>query len=140
MDLLFVDRPRHGDAQALARHLVASRRRALIPAHAYFEIVSAVLAERNNRKQPLTLVGKRDALFPFETVVVSIDLNFVEEYLTAALAQGIVIDIGGSDMIFGAIALKHKLVLVTEDGRLAKRAAAARIVVSDTKTFVTRFA
>ncbi len=121
-DLLFSERERHADAKKLAELLCKASRHAIIPAHAFFEIVSALAAEKRRRQAPLTAVGSRTALLPFPNTVVSIDLAFVNDYLIAPLASGRFINVSGADMIFVAIALKHGLTLISEDEPLRKRA------------------
>ena len=75
---------------------------------------------------------------PFPTVVVSIDLTFVNDYLIAALAAGQLIDTRSGDMIFVAIALKHKLVLVSEDARLLDGARSLGVIAMDADTYVSQ--
>lgn len=119
MDCMFAERPRHGRAQDLVAWLAQTRRRVFIPAHSYFELMSAILCEYRRLQKPLTL-GKAGAALPFEFFVVTIGLAFVSEYLLTLTGSGKVVDLKGGDMIFAALALRHGLPLITEDARLAK--------------------
>ena len=138
MDILFAERPRHARAMDLAALLAASKRNVFIPAHAYFELVSAIASEHRRRVAPLTLVGSRSALLPFTTVVVSIDLNFVNDYLISSLAAGQFANVSGGDMIFVVIALKYKLVLLSEDAPLRVRAQRVGVDAMDADTYISQ--
>lgn len=138
IDMLFSERPRHARAKKLADVLAASKCHILIPAHAYFELVSAVASERRRRGSPLTVVGSRSALLPPGTVVVSIDLSFVNDYLISALTDGHFIDVSGGDMIFAVVALKHSLPLISEDARLRTGAQKLGLDAIDIDTYLSR--
>lgn len=140
-DLLFHERPRHESAVKLAAVLGETKRTALIPAHAYFELVCLAGSERRRANNtPLTAVGKRSALLPFEHTVVAIDLNFVQHYLLdlAASAPALFEVRGGADMIFAAIALRHGAVLISEDAALLRTALASGVDAVDIQTYLDR--
>lgn len=122
MDLLFAHRPAHLQAKRLAEVLNASQCTVFLPAHSYFELVSAMACQKRHSLNTPVLVGKREELLPFHTVVVSIDLQFVEDYLIWAAREGHVIDLKGGDMIFVALALRQKIALLSEDEKLRKAA------------------
>lgn len=105
----------------LTEHLAAKNRTVFIPAHCYFELVSAVLCEFNNERKLLP-IGKFKSSLPFQTFIVTIDERFTMDYLVAPANQGKIIDLKGGDMIFVAIALGLAITLITEDRRMGKKA------------------
>jgi len=123
VDLLFSDRPGHADAKQLSQRLAETGVNVFVPAHAFFEIFG-VGAQAHRAGQRLTLVGSKSNLWPFKHVIVSIDLDFVHEYLIEPLSRGVLLDTRGAvDTIAAAIAHKHQLTLITEDRRLTTGAA-----------------
>ena len=117
MDRLFSDRRQYTEAVRLAQRLADLRSTAFIPAHAYFELASAVACQKRVHGKPLTL-GVFKRMLPFEWFVVSINLAFVNEYLISPLADGVFIDLKGGDMIFVALAHRYGLRLITEDSKM----------------------
>jgi len=119
MNCLFSDRPQHTEAVQLAKYLGMLGSIAFVPAHAYFELVSAAACHKRVDGKPLTL-GSFKKMLPFGWFVVAIDLAFVNEYLITPAAAGILIDLKGGDMIFVALALRHQLTLITEDVKMMR--------------------
>src|SRR5688500_887924 len=111
MDCLFEDRAGHENAVRMACELAPQYVTAFVPAHSFFELVSAVSCHRRVDQKPLALGALGKAL-PFEWVIVTIDLAFVQEYLIAPAAAGVLIDLKGGDMIFVALAFRHNLTLM----------------------------
>lgn len=139
MDILFAERARHDRARELADVLRRSGRTAYIPAHAYFELVSAVACEkRRNRNVPLTATGARDNLLPFRTVIVAVDLQFVDDYLVTLLRNKRPVDVSGADMIFAVVALKHNLVLISEERKLRGKAKEAGVEALGAEEYLSR--
>lgn len=136
VDLLIQERPRHETAKLLAAMLGASGCTVFIPAHAWFEIVSALLAEHHRKGAPQTFVGRRSNLLPFNNVIVAIDEAFVTTLLIEPLLDGVLIDVAGGDMIFAALALKHGMTLISEDEKLLKRAKKVGVSAVDVETYM----
>jgi predicted nucleic acid-binding protein len=120
MDCFFLDRPEHAQAVELARVLEKAGSTVFIPAHYYFELVSAVLCENRVRKQALAL-GEFKLELPLKTFIVTIDERFVINYLIRPAMSGKVIDLKGGDMIFAAIALGLEIPLITEDRKVRSK-------------------
>ncbi len=98
-DALFRDRTRHAIATELLMAMKDNFAKALVPAHAYFELVSVVFAEFHNRKNALSL-GQFGKDLPIELEIVPIDLGFIEKHLIATLSDGHRLDASGGDMVF----------------------------------------
>lgn len=88
-----------------------------IPAHFYYELLSAVLCEFRVREKPLTM-GELRGKVPFQTFVVTIDERFVIDHLVSPFAAGRIIDLKGGDMIFAALTLGQAIPLITEDRKM----------------------
>lgn len=137
-DLLFAERPGHALAVELSALLHATGTRALMPIHVVFEFISAVACERRRHGAPLTLVGRRQNLIPFEIALVVLDLQFLDECLLAPMRAGTLIDVSGGDMIFAAIALRYQLMLVSSDKELRQKASDKGIVALDVSDYMAR--
>lgn len=117
MDCMFRERPGHDRAIRLARVLQSEGNAVFIPAHFYYEFVSAVLCELRVREKPLTM-GELKGKIPFRTFVVTIDERFAIDHLVSPFAAGRMINLKGGDMIFAALALGQAIPLITEDRKM----------------------
>jgi predicted nucleic acid-binding protein len=117
MDCLFTERLGHARAVLVARTLQRQGWSVFIPAHFYFELVSAILCERRVRSR-LLAIGELKGRIPFPYYVVTLDERFAIDYLIPPFAAGQVIDLKGGDMIFAALALGQRMPLITEDRKM----------------------
>ena len=118
----------------MARILEVERPTVLVPAHAFFELTSALACEARVRNDPSNL-GELGKQLPFEFVVVPITLQFVDDYLISGLNAGTFVDLTGGDMIFVVLAEKHGLKLITRDKKMAAAAAKIGVVVQTPSEF-----
>lgn len=120
MDYLFQDRDRHQVAVELVEVIASDKRMVFIPAHFYFEFISATLCEHRVRQAPLALKNNKDIsrVFPFETCIVSIDIKFVNESFLTLLTAKKFIDLKGGDMIYVTLALSQQITLISEDKKM----------------------
>jgi predicted nucleic acid-binding protein len=116
MDIEFVHRGRHEAGKALAQKLRNEGSLVVVPAHWFFEYLSAVLCEKRRIGAPLAQ-GEFKNGPPFLMKMVPIDDVFIKDYLLATINDNIV-DLKSGDMIFALIALKDKLPIITEDRKL----------------------
>src|ERR1041384_6699201 len=114
LDIEFKHRGQHAAALNLARMLKVKDVTALVPAHWFFEFVSAVICEKKRLGAPLEQgVLKSDFGFPLQ--MVPIDNTFINDFLAEFKKR--LIDLAGGDLIFAVIALKNGIPLITEDRR-----------------------
>ena len=138
-DFLFVNRDRHADALEACRLLPSVGKKALVPAHGFFELVSAAFSERHRRNARLEL-GRFAKSLPFELEVVDITVDFIESHLRAGLAAaGDDLDSSGGDMIYLTLALMQKIPLLTEDKRLLAKASKLGIAAYTSRSFVNAY-
>jgi len=120
-DALFSNRERHDQAVELCTALKERGQNALVPAHAYFELVSVVFSDRHRRGQPLSL-GEFGKELPIEVQIVDINLHFIETHLFPALAAGEALNSSGGDMVYLALSLGQSCPLITADAKLRVKA------------------
>jgi hypothetical protein len=118
MDKLFAERPGHANALRLVAMLRGRGITAFIPAHSLFEIISAVMCHRRVDGKPLTAVGSRADLLGCEGIIVP--------------------DLPGGDMIFVALAIHQEIPIITDDQRMRKKAADARVTAYSVEQYLSR--
>jgi predicted nucleic acid-binding protein len=138
-DLLFTNRDRHAEASKACHLLPQLGKRALVPAHGFFELVSVVFAERHRRSAPLELASFAKSL-PFELDIVDINLKFIESHLIAGLSdREDDLNSSGGDMVYLALALGQAIPLITEDNRLRVKASRLGISAYTSREFVNAY-
>lgn len=120
LDMEFNHRPKHERGKQLAGKLAAEKALALVPAHWFFEFLSAVLCEKKRLGTALEQ-GDLKHEFGFPMTLIPLDQSFLEGYLLPEMKSR-VIDLKSGDMIFSLIALKHQAPLITEDLKLLNEA------------------
>lgn len=121
IDMIIKDRPRHVAAINLARKLERDKVTVLVPMHAFFEIFTAVSSEARKRGGSVKL-GELDETFPFPQRYIPIDNDFLRQYVFDPLPSPDLFNVDAGDMIFLAVARKHRCALITEDRTFIKRA------------------
>ena len=133
VDLMVADRPRHTGAIEFYKCVTSLKRRVIIPAHAMFEMRSALTQERmlrNNVQYYTGFTWKRPLCFQ----IMPIDLKFLELYQSIPVP-----DLRGGDMVFYVIAKRNGVEFVTEDNEVLLKGKAEGVPVFSLSEFVDKY-
>jgi predicted nucleic acid-binding protein len=136
IDMFSKDRPRHDAAIRLGKKLGQDDVVALVPMHAFFEILTAMSSETRKLGRP-SQSGEFKGTFPFRQEYVPIDQSFLDHYMFDPLPPRDALNVGAGDLVFLAIAWKRQCPLITEDQKLIKRAAAIGVAALDIEGYLS---
>jgi predicted nucleic acid-binding protein len=120
LDILDESRARHGSAAKLRDHILTESITLREPTHCMFEVCARL--KNPDYRRGMKLSRQLTISAPLSIQLVSIDEKFFQDYYSDSLPY-----LKGGDLIFLALALKDREILITEDGELKKKSCAVGI-------------
>lgn len=133
VDLMLTTRSRHGTVRSLYQYLSTSGLTILVPAHALFEAKSALMNEKITHDNMLSFNSDLTWRQPLLIRFIAIDGTFLDLYLGEQLPY-----LKGGDMIFLAIANRHRVPLITADNAILQKGRELGITVYTPAEYLTQ--
>jgi len=115
LDFMLPYRQKHERAKILINFLSENNHTLYTPSHAWFEAVSAINCEARINPKDLASVKIYRGNKKINIIQISIDKKFTDNHLSLPLPN-----LKSADMIYAVIAIKDKMILLTEDKKLLK--------------------